>query len=256
LSGKSDLYAIGAAVSLTLFAFLGIESATVPAANVKNPQKTIPRATMIGTVITLVIYMLSSISIMGMIAPKDLAISTAPLADAAYIIWGDNGQILIGLGAMVSTFGALNGWILVQGQMPLAMAEDNMFPPVFKKLSKRKFPLTGMLISSGLITMVILANQAVGLVKIFTILVLMSTFLSLITYLFSSMSEVLILLNNKKDGWQVAAVRAFFLSIPVFLFSLWAIYGSGAEIVFYGFISLMLGTPFYVWSKIEQNKRK
>ena len=256
LSGESDLFAISAAVTLTLFAFLGIESATVPAGNVKNPKKTIPRATLIGTLITLVIYILTSVSIMGMIAPEELANSSAPLADAAFIIWGENGRIFIGLGAMISTFGALNGWILIQGQMPLVMAEDNMFPPIFKKLSKRDFPLFGMLISSLIITIIVLANQSKGLVEIFTMLILLGTFLTLITYLFSSMAEVLILIKTKVGGWENKLIRAFILSIPTFAFSLWAIYGSGMEIVFYGFIILMLGTPFYVWSKIVKSRKK
>jgi len=254
LSGESDLFAIGTAVSLTLFAFLGIESATVPAGNIKEPKKTIPRATIIGTLITIVVYLLSSLSIMGVIEPAALAKSTAPLADAAYIIWGRNGQIFIGLGAMISTFGALNGWILIQGQMPLAMAEDNLFPPVFKKMSKREFPLFGLIISSILITIVVLANQSKGLVEIFTLLILLGTFLNLITYLFSSMAEVLILIKNKVSGWENKLIRTFILSIPVFAFSLWAIYGSGLEIVFNGFIILMVGVPFYVWAKIKQSK--
>ena len=256
LSGESDLVAIGAAVSLTLFAFLGIESATVPAGNVKNPTKTIPKATLIGTLVTLFIYILSSISIIGMIPAEDLANSTAPLADAAFIIWGEKGRIFVGLGAIISTFGALNGWILIQGQMPFAMAEDNLLPPIFKKLSKRDFPLYGMLISSFLITIIVLANQSKGLVEIFTMLILFGTFLTLITYLFSSMAEVLILIKAKESGWENKLLRAFLFSIPTFAFSLWAVYGSGMEIVFNGFIILMLGTPFYVWSKIEQNKGK
>lgn len=252
LSGKSDIFAIGAAVSLTLFAFMGVESATVPAENIKNPEQTISRATLIGTVITVIIYILSSISIMGLISPDELAVSSAPLADAGLILWGETGRILVGLGAIISTFGALNGWILIQGQMPMAMAKDSLFPPLFKKLSKRKFPVVGMLISSTLITVVVLANQTKGLVEIFKMLILMSTFLALITYLFSSMAEVMIILRNKDSGWQRAGVRTFFVSIPVFAFSLWAIYGSGMEIVFYGFLMLILGTPFYVWSKIKQ----
>ena len=256
LSGESDIGAISAAVALTLFAFLGVESATVPAGNVRDPKRTIPRATLIGTSITVVIYILSSISIMGMVPPEQLANSTAPLADAAFMIWGDTGRYIVAFGALASTFGALNGWILIQGQMPMSMAEDQLFPPIFKKLSKREFPVTGLVISSTLITIIVLANQSKGLVELFATLILLSTFLTLISYLFSSMAEVLILVKHKNDDWQKKLIPAFLIGIPTFAFSLWAVYGSGLEVVFYGFITLMLGTPFYVWSKIEQSRNK
>jgi APA family basic amino acid/polyamine antiporter len=256
LSDQSNLGAISAAVALTLFAFLGIESATVPAGNVRDPKRTIPRATLIGTSITVVIYILSSISIMGMVPPEQLAQSTAPLADAAFMIWGETGRYIVGFGALASTFGALNGWILIQGQMPMSMAEDKLLPPIFNKLSKRDFPVTGLVISSVLISIIVLANQSKGLVELFAILILLSTFLTLVSYLFSSMAEVLILIKHKNDDWQKKLIPAFLISIPTFGFSLWAVYGSGLEVVFYGFIALMLGTPFYVWSKIEQNRIK
>ena len=255
-TGESDWVAIGAAVSLTLFAFLGIESATVPSADeVHNAKKTIPRATILGTVLTILIYLISSISIFGVMPLEELGQSSAPMADAAFIIWGEGGRTLIAIGALVSTFGALNGWILIQGQMPLAMAEDKMFPSIFKRLSKRKFPVAGIVVSSLLISVVVLANQSKGLVELFKLLILLSTFLVLISYLFSSMAEVLILIKKKDSGWKRKLVPAFLISIPTFAFSLLAIYGSGLEIVFYGFIALMLGTPFYVWSKIQQSRK-
>jgi len=254
-SGQSDLAAISAAVALTLFAFMGVESATVPAGNVKDPKNTIPRATIIGTLITVVVYVLTSLSVMGLVPPEQLVESSAPLADAAAILWGDVGKYLVGFGALASTFGALNGWILIQGQIPMAMAEDQIFPPVFKRLSKGKFPVTGLIISSILITIIVLANQSKGLVDLFATLILLSAFLTLISYIFSSMSEVLILIKLKQDGWQKKLIPAFIISIPTFGFTLWAVYGSGLETVFYGFIALMIGTPFYVWSKIEQNRK-
>lgn len=255
-TGESNLVAIASAISLTLFAFLGIESATIPATDdVHKPEKTIPRATIIGTVLTMIVYMISSVSIFGIIPLTELGQSSAPMADAAYIVWGKTGRTLIAFGALVSTFGALNGWILIQGQMPLAMAEDNMFPSIFKRLSKRNFPVMGLVVSSAIITMVVLANQSKGLVELFKLLILLSTFLVLISYLFSSMAEVLILIKKKNAGWKRKLIPAFLISIPTFAFSLWAIYGSGLEIVFYGFIALMLGTPFYVWSKIQQSRK-
>jgi APA family basic amino acid/polyamine antiporter len=253
-SGSSDIAAIGTSITLTLFAFLGIEAATIPAGNIKNPEITIPKATIIGTILTIFIYLLSSISIMGVLPQEQLANSSAPFAEAAELIWGTTGKYLVGVGALISTFGALNGWILIQGHMPLAMAEDNLLPPVFKKKSKRDLPLFGLIVSSLIVTIVVLANSSKGLVAIFTLLILVGTFLALVAYLFSSLAEVLILLRQKPLNWRKRTIRAFLLSLPAFAFSVTAVYGAGMKIVFYGFLILILGMPIYVWSKIEQNR--
>ncbi len=251
-SGVSDLKAIAASITLTLFAFLGIESATIPVANIRNPELTIPKATIIGTIFTILVYLFSSFSIMGIIPGEQLAVSSAPFADAAEIIWGGPGKYIVGFGALISTFGALNGWILIQGQMPLAMAEDSLLPPIFKKKSKRDFPVIGLIISSLLVTIVVLANFSKGLVAMFTLLILVGTFLTLIAYLFSSLTEVMVLIKHKPEGWQKRITRAFIISIPAFAFSVWAVYGAGQEIVFYGFLLLISGMPVYIWSKIKQ----
>lgn len=253
-SGSSDLQAIGMSITLTLFAFLGIESATIPAGNIRNPDITIPKATIYGTLATLIIYLLGSVSIMGVIPQEELKVSTAPFADAAGVMWGTTGRYLIAFGAVISTFGALNGWILIQSQIPFAMAEDDLLPPLFKKKSKRDFPIYSLIISSLLITIIVIASSSKGLVEIFTMLILVGTFLALISYLFSSMSEVLIFIRYKPDGWEKKLVRAFLLSLPAFLFSLIAVYGAGVEVVYYGFIILILGTPIYIWSKIKQSQ--
>ena len=250
-TGSSDLYAIGASITLTLFAFLGVESATIPAGNIRNPKITIPRATIYGTALTLFIYLLGSISIMGVLPQAELQVSSAPFADAAGIIWGDTGRYLIGLGAVVSTFGALNGWILIQSQIPFAMAKDVLLPPLFAKKSKNDLPVYALVISSVLVTVIVLANSTKGLVEIFTTLILVGTFLVLISYLFSSLSEVLILIKHKPEGWQRNIKKAFVLGMPAFLFSLVAVYGAGVEIVFYGFMILIIGTPIYIWSKVK-----
>lgn len=255
-SGTSDLAAIGASVTLTLFAFLGIEAATIPAGNIKSPEITISRATLIGTVITIIIYFLSSLSIMGVLPQEQLSNSSAPFAEAAELIWGPTGKYLVGIGALISTFGALNGWILIQGFMPLAMAEDGLLPPLFKKKSKKDFPILGLIISSILITIVILTNSSKGLVEMFTQLILVGTFLALITYLFSSLAEVLVIIKQKPHDWDKRVKRAFILSLPAFAFSVLAVYGAGMDVVFYGFLILILGMPFYIWSKIKQSQQE
>ncbi len=253
-SGSSDIAAIGTSITLTLFAFLGMEAATIPADNIRDPEIIIPKATIIGTIITIVIYLISSVSIMGVLPQEQLAGSSAPFAEAAELIWGSTGKYLVGIGALISTFGALNGWILIQGHMPLAMAKDDLLPPVFKRKSKRDLPVFGLVVSSLLITIIVWANSSKGLVDMFTLLILVGTFLALVSYLFSSLAEVLILIKKKPIGWKKLIMRAFILSLPAFTFSFIAVYGAGMKIVFYGFLILILGMPIYIWAKIKQNQ--
>ncbi|MCK4609131.1 MAG: amino acid permease, partial [Gammaproteobacteria bacterium] len=116
----SNFSALSHAATLTLWAFVGVESATVPASSVLNPKRDIPIATLLGTLIAAVVYIASSTAIMGMIPASVLAHSTSPFAAAAGIIFGKWGDWIIAAGAAISCFGSLNGWILIQGQVPMA----------------------------------------------------------------------------------------------------------------------------------------
>jgi len=252
-SGESDLIAIGSSLTLTLFALLGMECATIPAGNIKNPSITIPRATLLGTALTVIIYLMSSVSIMGLVAPEVLQQSKAPFADAANLLWGPTGKYLIGIGALISTFGALNGWIIVQAQIPYAVAMDKLFPPFFGQLNKRGVPGIAMLVSSAIVSLIVLSNYAKGLVDMFTFLILMGTFLVLLPYLFSSLAELAILIRKRPENWRKRLIRPMLISIPAFLFSFWAIIGAGQQVVFYGFLSLILGLPLYIWTMFKRS---
>jgi basic amino acid/polyamine antiporter, APA family len=245
-SGGSFFSAITATATLTFFAFLGIECATIPSSSVENPDKTIARATMLGTIITTLVYIMSSISIMGMIPAKSLQHSVTPFADAAELVWGSSARYLVSAGAAIAAFGALNGYILIQGQVPFAIAKDKLFPPLFAKKNGNGVPAIGIIISSVLVSILMCMNYTKGLAEQFKFLILLSTLAILIPYLFSTASYIIILLKNKltsKSSW----VSAILLSTFAFLFCMWVIIGSGQEIVYWGFLLLMAGIPFYVW---------
>jgi APA family basic amino acid/polyamine antiporter len=247
VSGDSNFSAITATATLTLFAFLGLESATIPAGNIHEPEKTIPRATMIGTIITIFVYVIGSAVVIGMIPSKELQVSNAPFADAAALIWGDQARYWVAAGAIISTFGALNGWILLQGQMPMAAARDRLFPEIFKKENKSGTPAWGIVISSILISALMLMNFTKGLTDTFTFMVLLTTVAALVPYLFSAASYGILVLQNK--FWQKESISKIILAFLAFAFSLWAVAGSGEETVYWGFMAIIAGIPFYVWMK-------
>ncbi len=117
-----------ATVTLTLFAFVGLECATVPAGSTVDPRRTIPRATVIGTLLAAALYLISTAGVMSLMDPATLAQSTAPFADAARVLAGDGAAALVAIGAAISCFGALNGWVLIGGQVPLAIAPGRTVP--------------------------------------------------------------------------------------------------------------------------------
>lgn len=246
VSSESNISAINSATTLTLFAFLGLECATIPSGNVKNPEKTISRATIIGTLVTTFIYIAGTVAVMGLIPPAQLVQSQAPFADAAASIWGEGARYLVAGGAAISTFGALNGWILVQGQMPMAAARDHLFPHVFGKENKNGTPALGIIISSVLISVLTSMSFSNSLAETYKFALLLGTLTCLVAYLFSIISFVLI--DSKQAGFRWGKMMVAALA---FIYSMWAVVGSGPEIVYWGFIMLMAGLPFYAWIKLR-----
>lgn len=249
ISGESNWAAITGAASLTLWSFIGVESATVPADDVESPEKNIPRATILGTLITAAVYILSTIAVMGLVPSSVLAHSSAPYADAAEKVFGSWGFALIAFGGMVSCFGALNGWILLQGQVARAAADDNLFPSVFKRLSKQHTPYAGLIISSILITILLMLTINSNLVAQFTFIIRLATLATLIPYLLSTMAQILLFCRQREQFDKNQFLRSSLIAVLAFLYSFWAVSGSGHDIVFYGTMLFFGGTPVYVWMK-------
>ncbi len=245
ISNKSNFSAIITTTTLTFFAFLGMESATIPSASVENSTSTIQKATMLGTLITIFVYVLSSAAIMGIIPAETLAQSTAPFADAAAIFWGESAKYWVAAGAVISTLGALNGWILIQGQIPMAASQDNLFPHIFGKKNKHGSPAIGIFLSSILVSILMMLNYSESLVKAFTFMMTLSTLSVITPYIFSTASLGILLFAKKEKGMTGKLIIAFL----AFCFSILIIVGSGQEVVFWGFLLLMSGIPFYVLLK-------
>ncbi len=247
-SGKSLLDSSAALAPLTMFAYLGLESATVPAGDVRDPERTIPRSTMLGIFVAGLLYVLGTIVVMGVVPHEQLLASKAPFADAARLMWGPAAAVVVGVAVMVSSLGALNGWTLMMGQVPMAAAADRMFPSVFGRLSSRGVPAVGLMISAALATALVLV-QVSGTSKfaaIYNMIVSLSTMAAVIPYVFCALAPGLI--GGRAGG---AKPRIGVVEVVAFAFALFTVYGCGPEPVLYGLILLLLGIPFYVWLKRE-----
>jgi APA family basic amino acid/polyamine antiporter len=236
-------------MTMTLFAFLGLEAATVPAASVKDPDRTIPRATIIGTLLTAAIYIICTAAVMSLVAPDVLTASTAPFADAARTMGGDGLARFVGAGAAIAAFGALNGWILVVSQLPLAVAQDGVFPRVFARVNRHGTPVTGMVIAGVFASVLTYLNfSGEGLVKLYGQIILMSTLATLLPYAFCSLA---VLLPGGRRG--TVGTAATVIAILAFIYAVFAIYGAGHETVFWGFLLTVTGLPVYVWVTRQRN---
>jgi APA family basic amino acid/polyamine antiporter len=249
-SNTSSLSAISATTTLTFFAFLGMECATIPSESVRDSGPTVAKATVIGTLIATFIYMFGTVAVMGIIPPAALMSSQAPFADAAASIWGEPARYLVAGGAVIASFGALNGWIVMQGQMPLAAARDNLLPKVFAKVNQKGVPVAGLIISSVLVSVLMGMNFSQRLADTYTYMILLATLTVLVPYSFSMASYVILIAKGKK----LDRLHWFRLSIASigFAFSTYAIIGCGEVTVYWGFILLMCGIPFYTWMKLKQ----
>jgi APA family basic amino acid/polyamine antiporter len=221
--------AITAAATLTLFSFLGLESATIPAGKVIDPARTIPRATLIGTLVTAVIYVLATTSVLLLMPSATLAQSHAPFADVARLFWGDKTAAWIAGFAVISGVGALNGWILLQGELPFHMAKQGTFPAVFAQESKRHTPVVSLCIGSALTSVLLMMNSAKAMVDVFSFMVLLGTAACLIMYLLCALAVLRLLKRGELPGSGPRARQAWLAIVAVvaMVYSLWAIYGAG-----------------------------
>ena len=247
VSGESHTVAIAACAALTLWAFLGLESATVPAGDVIEPERTIPRATVIGTSVAACVYIAVTVVALGVMPSAELQGSTAPLADVARAMWGEVGGTLIAFAACVSTFGTLNGFTLLTGQVPLGAARDGLFPARFATMSKANTPIVALIVSNMLASILITLNFTKGLVDQFIFITLLATLTTLVPYLFCALAELMIYITTGRTVARTSLGPAVALAVAGFLYSAWTIYGAGQEVVFYGFLLIIVGVPVYVW---------
>jgi APA family basic amino acid/polyamine antiporter len=227
---------IAAAAGLCFWAFLGIESATVPADKVENASRVVPMATMVGTVLAGVIFLGISLAFQGYMPIAAAAASPAPVA--AFLGRHFGGAIggTVAVFAAISAFGALNGFILLQGEMPWAMARGGVFPQWFAAEGAAGTPVRGHVVSSLLLSAVTLLNFGRGMGDLFQFIASISLAAGMLSYGMTMLAGIRLLPGER-------------LIVPVALFgaafSGWATWGLGLEAMGYGAVLLLIGLPIY-----------
>jgi len=253
-SGTNAWTALAGAGAVALFAFLGIETASVAAGRVRDSGKNVPRATIYGTIACAALYILGTLAVFGTVSNSDLRTSTAPFSDAADAIFSGTwaGQV-IAIVAIVSGLGCLVGWTFIVGEMPHAAAKDGMFPRAFAK-EVRGMPIVGILASTILATLLtVLAYTSFE--QVFTMVVLLTVFTAVVPYLFSAAAQIYWLLSRTRPTSWPHFARDLIISTLGLAFSFWALIGTGAEATYYGAIAFLLGVPLYVWMKVSNRRQ-
>jgi amino acid transporter len=253
----SGMNTLPAAIAIALWAFIGIESATIPAGEIKNPQKNIRKSTIYGTLIAASVYIIVSIVGMGVLDQSSLAGSNAPLADiinkATGGTWGGN---FIAIGAIISALGACSGWILTTARSAFGASQDKLFPAIFGKIHpKYMTPVASLIISGVAANILLILNYMGTLNSAFNFMLLLATLSFLPAYAFSAAADIILLKNRSSSFNLFSFLKNSFFALLAFGYSIYAIYGTGAKVVMYGFILMLAGIPVYLFMMLQNNKK-
>ncbi|MGK0249896.1 MAG: APA family basic amino acid/polyamine antiporter [Oleispira sp.] len=210
---------------LIMFAFIGVESATLPSEDTIDPKKTIPRASILGTFTAVIVYVVAMYGLMSIIPLAELQQSTSPFADAAQLLIGNSGAIIITIGALFAISGTLNVCIMITGTIMLAGARDGKFPKYFSRQNTQGTPVRALLFSSSLGIIFLLFSNSESLLSSYEYLLIIATFAVLIVYLGTGLASIKLQWNDHKQG-QKMSITQLTIAILATLFSILAIIGA------------------------------
>jgi basic amino acid/polyamine antiporter, APA family len=239
-------------VALIVWAYSGIESATVPAEEIRGSPNTIRHATLLGYAVGTSAFLLGAVAVAGVIPNAELATSARPIALAAERTIGTWAATIIGLAAIVAGLGTLNGWTLMAGRIPVSAARDGIFFPGLGRLHPRYgTPHVSLIVAT------IIASLSLGLyftdttLGVFDTIVQLSVLTTLLPHLYTAAAEWMI----RRRGDAVAAsgrIRTPIVAIVAFVFVLWSMYGIGPTITRWAFLVILAGIPLYIWFKTRR----
>lgn len=244
------------AAALTLWAFMGLETASVAGGEIKNPEKNVKRSTIMGMLISTVLYILISIVAMGAMNQSELAASTAPISDIIVKVLNLKSLDILNIAIAISILGTGMGWLLSTARVAYAAGEDGIFPSTFAKLHpKYNTPYVALIIGSIFINITFLMNFTKGLAGAYNFIVVLATLSYLPIYAVSTIAEIILMVKEDKKPNFKKHLGLIVRCLIGFAFATWAIYASGAEIVMYGFILILLGVPIYGYMSIKKHFR-
>jgi arginine:agmatine antiporter len=243
VTGESNLHATSRAASMALWAYMGIESAAVSAGVIENPSRNVPLATLIGLGLAAVVYVLSSSVIMGIVPNEELRTAHAPFAEAARLVIGSAGAIVIAVCAVLKSVGSLGGWMLLVGQSAQAAADDGMFPRVFARLNKNGVPGLGLVIVGVLMTIVLFATVSPTVADQFSRIVDLAVILIIVPYVYSAVAIVKVIYDKQLPRKTFQLYK--WIALIAVVYCLWAVVGGDPDTVVHAMVALLISVPLY-----------
>lgn len=243
------LGAVMAASTIALFAMLGIESASVPAARVDNPGRTIPRATMTGTVLTAIIYIIVSTVPLLLIRQQELADASAPFALLMERFGAVGSGRWLALFVVISGLGALNGWTLLAGELTRTMASNGVLPTVLARNNRHGAPMVALLVTGALASAMIWMSYSKSLVSAFTFLTRVVTAANLPLYFCCALALAVLW---RRGTANCTARKVLLVAIAGALFVVFAFIGIGREPFLYALGLGAAGLPLYVFMRLRR----
>ena len=243
------------AMTITLWAFIGIESGTIPSDDATS-TRTISKATITGTLVVGIIYILCTFTLMGMFPADKLTQSTSPFADAALLLLGPFYAKLVAVCAIISIIGAINGAMLIQTLGPVTAAKMHLGPKAFTYMNKHKAAYVAYIISGLIITALLSLSLNPSLIEHFNMIVMVSTLAFLIPYFICCMAAFILLMKYSTQFKKSTWIRSLFVTLLASIYAFGAMMGAGKEMVLYAFLFFFSALPFYVvlqTRKIQQS---
>jgi putrescine:ornithine antiporter len=235
--------AITQSIPLTLWAFLGMESAAQNSDAVDNPKRNVPLACLFGTLGAAVVYVLSTTVIQGIVPNAELANSTAPFAYVYAQMFNPLiGNIIMAL-AVMACIGSLLGWQFTLAQTAKVTADQGLFPKLFSKVTARNAPIIGMIVCGVIQTLLAVSTISPNASEQFNKLVSLAAVTNLLPYV-TALSGLLVIMYKAKVSQAVYTRNVAVLMIAM-LYSFYAIYASGKDAVFGAMIVLAVGYLLY-----------
>ena len=234
---------LGSSIALTLWAFLGMESAAQNSDAVENPKRNVPLACMFGTLGAAVVYVLSTTVIQGIVPNAELANSTGPFGLAYAKMFNPTvGSIIMAL-AVMACLGSLLGWQFTIAQTSKSAAENRMFPAFFAKVNRFGAPITGMIVMGVIQSAMALSTISPNLSEQFGALVNLAVVTNVVPYIIAL--SALFVMMKKAGTPQATYRRNVVVALVAMLYSTYAIYASGLTAVMGAMLVMAIGYMIY-----------
>ncbi len=246
--------AILSSASIALWGFLGVESAVVSTGQVDNPEKTVPKATVLGLLIASICYVGSCTVIMGLVPHQELINSSAPFADAARYMFGNVAGNIVSALSIIACFGSISGWLILQSEGPRAGAQQGLFPKFFSETNKRDVPMKSLIFTGVLMSLVLLLTASPNLAKQFEVVILMAVFASLLPYMYALISLPIVMIAKKNNRGKSFVFYTIMVVIGM-IYSIFALLGAGSDSMFWGVVMMVVTIPLFSFIASARHKK-